>query len=111
MAIVKWLERFGRLSSFKRVLLLCDNKAACTCMSKGFSDLKGMDVFVRRARELVCEFGLVLRVAYISTRSNVIADALSHLLYDQAKWQTERVFGLPLKLRMCPPCTEMPTRS
>ena len=102
-ALVKWLQEYGPLCEFKRVLLLCDNMAACQCMSKGFSDQGPMEDAVRAARVVVCTYGITLRVMFIPTQLNVVADSLSHMMFTQAKLSAWELFGRRLRLRKCQP--------
>ena len=96
--IVHWLVNFGARCVNKRVLLLCDNMSACQGMASGFSGQEGLAEGIRLARQLVCTYNIVLRVAYISTHANVIADALSHDDIPQAQCHALAEIGRPFKL-------------
>ena len=99
--IVHWLKVFGPRCLNRRVLLLCDNMAACQGMASGFSPQPGLAEVIRLARQLVCGYNIVLRVAFISTHSNLVADALSHCDVAQAQCQAQITHGRPFRLLKC----------
>jgi hypothetical protein len=67
-------------------------------MASGFSPQPGLAEVIRLARQLICEHNIVLRVAFISTHSNLVADALSHCNVTQAQCQAKIVHGRPFRL-------------
>jgi hypothetical protein len=97
-AIVHWLSVFGQRCKNQRVLLLCDNMAACQGLQKCFSPKPGLLGVIRAIRSLCCDLNVVVRVAKVSTKMNTVADQLSHMQIESAQCHAEEIFGKRFRL-------------
>ena len=98
MGVVHWFKRFGSRCCSKRLLLLVDNSAAVTGLEAAYSKTESLSPSILEARRCCAHSFITLRVRYINSCLNTIADHLSHNREAEARCLVREVFGKDLVL-------------
>lgn len=78
-AVLLALSTFGQFWRGRTVLCYCDNKAAVECLQRNRAKGEQLIVITRNTAILEAMHGISLRVQWLDTHSNKLADALSRL--------------------------------
>ena len=84
-AVVRAVRQLGARLQGKKLRIFIDNQSFCFSLRKGRSNSEKLNDLVRQLFELSAQYDCVFEPHWISTHSNVLADALSRDKLDEFK--------------------------
>lgn len=83
-SVVLLIEADGVIPDNRQFIMKCDNNSACAAVNHGVTTSAGMRVALRIWRRLSMRLKIQVRLLYIETGKNKIAEALSRTDWDRA---------------------------